>query len=371
LSLLTAPLIIGIVSAALAAIIAIVDGIVNNYGDVNIDINEGKKKITVKGGSPLLSTLANNGIFIPSACGGKGSCGACKVKVLSDIGPHLQTEIPYMSTEELKDNVRLSCQVKLKNDIRIHLPETLFGVSRLEGRVLSLKDVTYDIKEVIIQLENPSEVSFVSGQYMQLVIPPYGEMKESTQRAYSISSKPSDKNKVEFLIRLVPNGVATTYVHRILREGQGLSVIGPFGDFYARETGNDMICIAGGSGMAPIRSILFDLYEKGVMHRDIWFFFGARSKRDLFYVEELMQLEKRWKCFRFIPALSEPSPEDNWEGEKGLITDVLDKYMKDTIDRSRKKEGYLCGSPGMINACVKVLIQNGISEEAIFYDKFA
>ncbi|HNT95195.1 MAG TPA: 2Fe-2S iron-sulfur cluster binding domain-containing protein [Thermotogota bacterium] len=366
-----APVVISAISAVLAIAIAIIDGFVNNYGEVTISINEGQKKLTVKGGSPLLSTLSSKGIYVPSACGGKGSCGACKVKVLSDIGPHLPTELPYMSPEEIKNNIRLSCQVKLKSDIQIRLPEELFSVRQLNGLVEGLKEVTYDIKELTVRLAKNTTVDFKAGQYMQLVIPPYGDIKESAQRAYSISSKPSEKEKLEFLIRLVPNGIATTYVHRVLKEKQSMSVVGPFGDFYVRETDADMFCVAGGSGMAPIRSILLDMYEKKIRHRAIWYFFGARSRRDLFYLEELKQLEAQWPCFHFVPALSEPLPDDRWEGETGLITQVLDSYMKSEADPSKSREGYLCGSPGMIGACVKVMMANGIPEEKIYYDKFA
>ncbi|HNW45903.1 MAG TPA: 2Fe-2S iron-sulfur cluster binding domain-containing protein [Thermotogota bacterium] len=367
----TAPIIISAISAVLAFAIAIIDGIVNNYADVTISINEGQKTLSVKGGSPLLSSLATKGVFVPSACGGKGSCGACKVKVLSDIGPHLPTELPFMSPEEIKDNIRLSCQVKLKSDIRIRLPEELFSVRQLNCTVESLKDVTYDIKELRIRLPKNATIDFKAGQYLQLVIPPYQEIKESAQRAYSISSKPSDKNSLEFLIRLVPNGIATTYVHRELKEKQPISVIGPFGDFCLRDTDADMFCVAGGSGMAPIRSILLDMYEKKINHRTVWYFFGARSRRDLFYLNEFRELERLWPCFHFVPALSEPLPDDRWEGETGLITQVLDTYMKKNPDPSKSKEGYLCGSPGMINACVKVMIANGIPENEIYFDKFA
>jgi len=366
-----APVIISAISAVLAIMIAIIDGFVNNYGPVVITINEGQKALSVKGGSPLLSTLSSNGIFVPSACGGKGSCGACKVKVLSDIGPHLPTELPYMSPEEIKNNIRLSCQVKLKSDIRIRLPEELFSVKQLNGVVEGLKEVTYDIKELRIRLAKSASIDFKAGQYMQLVIPPYGDIKESAQRAYSISSKPSEKENVEFLIRLVPNGIATTYVHRVLKEKQPISIVGPFGEFYVRETDADMFCVAGGSGMAPIRSILLDMHEKKVQHRKIWYFFGARSRRDLYYLEEFRRLEALWTCFHFIPALSEPLPEDHWDGETGLVTDVLDRYMKAKVDPSKSNEGYLCGSPGMIGACLKVMMANGIPEDKIYYDKFA
>lgn len=369
MGVLLAPLIVGGVAAALAIIITVVDGIVNNYGEVEIDINNGKKIMRVKGGAPLLTTLSSEGIFVPSACGGRGSCGACKVKVLSDVGPYLPTEVPYMSKEEMAKNIRLSCQIKVKRPIKIELPEELFNIRKFKGIVERLRDVTYDIKEVYIRLVEPNEINFVAGQYAQLVVPPYDNVREFTQRAYSISSPPSDKNHVEFLIRLVPGGIATTYVHKFMKEGDVVELVGPFGEFYMRDTNADMVMVAGGSGMAPIKSILLDMFERGITHRRVWYFFGARSLRDLYYVEMFRELERKWPNFKFVPALSEPKPEDNWTGETGLITVVLDRYLETVIPKDNTKEGYLCGSPGMINACIQVFEKYGIRD--VFYDKFA
>ena len=185
-----------------------------------------------------------------------------------------------------------------------------------------------------------------------------------------MSSRPSDKNHIELLIRLVPGGIATTWVHTLLKEGDKVDVIGPFGEFRRSETKAAMICVAGGSGMAPFKSILYDMYEKNITDRDIWYFFGARSLKDLFYIKELKKLEEVWPNFHFIPALSEPEPDERWEGETGLITDVLDRYLKEVIG-SKEREGYLCGSPGMINACNNVFEANGMDLDRIYYDSFA
>jgi len=369
MEIILAPVVVSVISSLLALIIVVVDGVVNNYGEVEIDINNSKRKLKVKGGAPLLQTLSSQGIFVPSACGGRGSCGACKVKVLSDVGPHLPTELPYMSKEEINENIRLSCQIKLKKDIKIYLPEELFNIRKFKGIVESLKDVTYDIKELRIRLVEPNEVNFKAGQYVQLVVPPYENIKEPTQRAYSISSSPSDKNHIELLIRLVPGGIATTYVHKYMKEGDVVEIVGPFGDFYMRDTNADMIMVAGGSGMAPIKSIIFDMWERGITNRNVWYFFGARSKRDLYYLELFRELEKKWSNFHFIPALSDPLPEDEWTGETGLITNVLDKYLQSVIPNENAKEGYLCGSPGMINACINVFDKHGVKD--VYYDKFA
>ena len=369
---LLAPLVVAGLSAFLALAIALVDRVVNDYGEVTIDVNGGKRRYTVKGGTPLLGTLASQGVFVPSACGGRGSGGACKVRVLSDVGPHLPTELPYLSPEEQARNVRLSCQVKLKKDIAIELPEELFSVRKFSAVVERMRDLTYDIKEVLFRLEDPAAIEFVSGQYVQVVVPPYGDVKESVQRAYSMSSRPSDSGRVELLIRLVPGGIATTWVHRFLKEGDRAELVGAFGDFRVRDTPAAMVCVAGGSGMAPFKSMFHDMRERDAFpEKDIWYFFGARSLRDMFYLEELKALEAQWPRFHFVPALSEPGPDDGWTGETGLITDVLDRYIKGRIPKDKGLEGYLCGSPGMIGACIGVMTRNGMAESDIFYDKFA
>lgn len=374
--LILGPLVVALISSALAFLISLTDRVVNDYGEVQIDINGGKKALKVRGGSPLLGTLAFENIFLPSACGGRGSCGACKVKVSSDVGPHLPTELPYMNSQEVAQNVRLACQVKLKKDISIEIPEALFNIKKFKTTVERIRDLTYDIKEVYLRLSDAAiadgGISFNPGQYAQLVVPPYGDVKESVQRAYSMSSTPQDRDHIELLIRLVPGGIATTYVHSKLKEGDTVEVVGPFGEFGVRDTRALMVFVAGGSGMAPFKSMLNHMAQTGVWQdRDIWYFFGARSKRDMFYLEELEELGKRFPNFHFVPALSEPKPEDNWTGPVGLITNVLDSYFKEKMAQTVPKEGYLCGSPGMIDACIRVMTGNGISMDTIYYDKFA
>lgn len=364
-------LIIAGISGVLAVIIVIINAIVNNYGEVTITINDKKKELVVKGGGPLLTTLSSQGIFIPSACGGRGTCGACKTKVVTDIGPIYPTEKPFMSPGEITDNIRLSCQIKVKSDIAIQVPDELFSIKKFDVVIDKIVDVTHDIKEITIRLPENETIDFKAGQYIQLEIPPYEKVKEPTQRAYSIASSPQDTNSIQLLIRYVPGGILTTYIFKYLKQGDRLKLVGPIGDFYMQDTKADMICIAGGSGMAPIKSIIYDMQQRGIMDRDVWYFFGARSLRDLFYLNDFRELEKVMPNFHFIPALSEPQPEDNWKGESGLITAVLDRYLHEVINVSHEKEGYLCGSPGMINACNKVLTGNNIALEKIYYDKFA
>ena len=359
---------VGIVTGlavVLSLFMVLADATIANYGTVKITVNN-DKELEVKGGRPLLGTLMDEGIFIPSACGGRGSCGLCKVKVHSGAGDYLPTELPWISEEEKKQNIRLACQCKVKNDFSIEIPEELFNVKAFNTKVASLIDLTHDIKEVTLELLEPDSISFKAGQFIQFQVPPYELTDREVYRAYSAASDPADSGKIQLEIRLVPNGICTTYVHKFLKQGDRVTVNGPYGEFYLRETQRNIICIAGGSGMAPIRSILLDMAAKGIS-RQTRYFFGARSKRDLFLLEEMAELEKKLPDFRFIPALSEPLPEDNWKGETGLITDVVRK----NTPTGENTEAYLCGSPGMIDACVKVLKELGVPEELIYYDKFA
>ena len=354
------------VSAVLTIIISIAERVLNNYGTCELDINAGARTLSVEGGSSLLSTLAREKIFIPSACGGKATCGLCKVGVLEGAGPLLPTEEPYISEEERKQHLRLSCQIKVKGNMKLTIPEELFNIKEFICDVESITDMTYDIKRLRLKLPQGEQIHFKAGQFMQLYSKPYGKVKEEVFRAYSISSKASEHDYLELLVRLVPGGIATGYVHQALKEGDKLQLSGPYGDFYLRgQEGEELIMIAGGSGLAPIRSLVYDVIEKGLPNK-MRFFFGANTMRDLYYMEEFAQIEQDHPQFKFIPCLAKPAPEDNWQGVTGFVTVALQEQVADAAG----KEAYLCGSPGMLDACIKILKDKGFTDETIFYDKF-
>lgn len=357
---------ISLIASGLAILVVIADRMFNNYGPCTLDINEGQRSLKVEGGTTLLNSLASNRIFIPSACGGKATCGLCKIAVGEEAGPLLPTEEPYLSPEELRAGMRLACQVKIKRDLKIRIPEELFSIEQFRARVERITPLTHDIKEFRLNLLEPKSADFKAGQYIQVHSKPYLEVREEVSRAYSLSSLPSEKGNFEIIVRQVPNGVCTTFLHQHLKEGEELTLRGPFGDFYLREGADNLIFIAGGSGLAPIKSLVFDIMEKG-LNKKMTFFFGAVSKRDLYYTELFTELEKTNPNFRYIPALSRPAPEDNWTGASGLITDVVRAHIAST----ESMQAYLCGSPGMLNACVDTLTSIGLPEEDIFFDKFA
>ncbi|MBI4335654.1 MAG: 2Fe-2S iron-sulfur cluster binding domain-containing protein [Candidatus Omnitrophica bacterium] len=330
------------------------------YGECKITINK-EKILTVNGGGSLLSLFAENKIFIPSACGGKATCGYCKVEVLSGGGTILPTEEVFVSRQERLKGVRLACQVKVKNDLEVLISPDLLQAQEFSVTVIDIKDLTSDIKHVFLRLDDPASIKFKPGQYMQFKIPETDEF-----RAYSAASAPSQTNLVELIVRLVPNGLCSTYIHEALDINDKIVLTGPFGDFYLREDSQrSIVCIGGGCGMAPIRSILYHLKEKG-MSRKVMYFFGARSKKDLFFTDELFALQRQFPNFKYVPALSEPKPQDNWRGETGLITQAVEKMMPD----GSNTEAYLCGPPPMIDASIKVLTKKGVREIHIYYDKF-
>ncbi|MDQ7784944.1 MAG: 2Fe-2S iron-sulfur cluster binding domain-containing protein [Desulfomonilaceae bacterium] len=348
----------------LAVLILIAERYLMDYGEVDLQVND--KTFKVKGGNTLLNTLKEQKVFIPSACGGRATCAYCKVKALSGFPEILPTETPLLTKEEIKDNVRLSCQIKVKTASAIQIPEELFNIREYTATCESIVDLTYDIRLFRFQLIEPPHIEYKAGQYIQFQSPEYGDVSESVYRAYSMCGDCKDKDQIELMVRRVPEGIATTYMFDHLRVGEQVVFTGPFGDFYLRDTDRRMICVAGGSGMAPIRSIMLDMTSEQIEKRKPIFFFGARAKRDLFMVDEWREMEERNKGLTFVPALSSPEPDDDWDGETGRVTEVIPRYVEDLSDC----EGYLCGSPGLLNACVDLLISLGIPEERIYYDKF-
>lgn len=352
------------IGVILALLMVIAQRWLSNYGELSININ-GKRDITVIGGNSLLSSLSEKQIFLPSACGGRGTCGACKCKVDEGGGPVLPTEKPLLSKAELEGNIRLSCQVKVKNNVKIQIPDSIFNIRKYQTEVVEILDYTYDTKGITFRLLDEQTIDFKAGQYVQLESKPYEKVKQKAIRAYSISSKPSLQNRLQLIIRQVPEGICTTWVHKHLKVGDKVSFTGPYGDFFLRDTNADIIFVAGGSGKAPIKSILEHLAETGTS-RKMSYFFGARTVRDLYLTEEMQAFEKVFENFEYVPVLSHPEPGDGWTGKTGFVM----PFFKDAIRDPQNTEAYLCGSPGMIAAVTKSLKEYGVPEEKIYYDSF-
>ncbi len=334
-----------------------------SHAQWTVDIN-GSKKITIPHGVSLLSGLAKNGILVPSACGGNARCGACKIKVVRGAGPVLPQEEALIGPEERTARYRLSCQVKVENDLSIEVPQHVFSIKQFTGRVIAKRTLTHDIAQVRIELIKPETIDFIAGQYVQIRSQPYLG-KQAVVRAYSIASAPSDKTHIELMVRKVPDGICSGWVFDVLKEGDKAYFTAPYGDFRLSDSNVPAVFIAGGSGMGPLWSILQDMREKA-LRRPVRFFFGALTRRDLFLVSELTALQQELPDFAFVPALSNEPENSEWKGERGLITDVMARCMPDCSGC----EAYLCGSPGMIGACINVLTKAGMIEKNIFYDKF-
>jgi len=333
--------------------------------EVKIMINGGRE-MAVAPGNSLYDTLADSGIFVPSACGGRGGCGLCRLKI-GGAGnqPFTRQEAHWLTDEERASGMRLACQVKVLNDLDVSIPQELLNIRVYEAKVVSLKDLTYDIKEVKLKLIKPESMEFRPGQYVQVKIPPYGAHKRPVFRTYSLANDPSEKGEIELEVRYIPNGISTTFIHKHLQVGDVLSVNGPHGNAFPCEGPRNVVLIAGGSGMSPIKSVLLDMVARKDK-RIVRYYFGAKAVRDLFLVDLMREIEKSLADFRFIPALSDPLPGDDWQEEKGLIAEVVDRHLPDAVDTM----AYLCGSPPMIDACLKVLKAKGMQDENIHYDKF-
>ena len=364
-SILLASIVASVLTAVLAGLLLVAERYLVDYGPCRINVNGGKRTLDVIGGRTLLLTLRDEGIFIPSACGGRGTCAYCKCGIVAGGGPVGPTEAPLLTEQEAASDVRISCQVKVRNDLQVAIPEDLLLVQQFRGVVRRIRDLTHDIKELSIELIEPETIDFVPGQYVQLEAPPHGPSREPVFRAYSISSPPAETRTIEMIIRLVPGGICTTWVFERLGEGDEVSFTGPYGDFRLSDADGEMVWIAGGSGMAPFWSLIRHMKAGGAA-RPCTYFFGAVRQRDLFYTDELKTLAEELPWFRYMPALSGEPDDGAWTGARGLITEVVDRH----VPPNARSEAYLCGSPGMIDAAMKVLARKGLTEDRIFFDKF-
>ncbi|MFT4670901.1 MAG: Na+-transporting NADH:ubiquinone oxidoreductase subunit F [Pseudohongiellaceae bacterium] len=390
-------LLVGIILAARSFLVS--------SGDVSIEINgDPDKKIVVPSGGKLLNTLADAGIFLSSACGGGGTCAQCKCQILDGGGSMLATEEGHFTRGEARSNWRLSCQVAVKQDMKIEVAPEFFGVKQWECTVISNDNVATFIKELVLAIPDGESVNFRAGGYVQLEVPPHevrykdfdiGEkyrgdwehfglfdvvsaVPDTTIRAYSMANYPEEKGVIKFNIRIatppprtdLPAGKMSSYIFG-LKPGDKVKVFGPYGDFFAKETKNEMVFIGGGAGMAPMRSHLFDQLRRIHSDRKISFWYGARSMREMFYEEDYNELENENDNFDWHIALSDPQPEDNWDGMTGFIHNVvLENYLKDH-PAPEDCEYYMCGPPMMNAAVVKMLKDLGVEDENIALDEFS
>ncbi|WP_417532692.1 NADH:ubiquinone reductase (Na(+)-transporting) subunit F [Marinobacterium stanieri] len=390
---------------ALVAVILAARAKMVSSGNVTIEINDDpEKSITVPAGGKLLQTLADKGIFLASACGGGGTCAQCKCQVTEGGGSMLPTEESHFTLREGKEGWRLSCQVAVKQDMKVHVEDDVFGVKKWECTVESNPNVATFIKELTLRLPEGENVDFRAGGYVQLEAPPHvvnykdfdiqpefrgdwdkfdmwqfvSKVDETVIRAYSMANYPEERGVVKFNIRIaspppgsqgIPPGQMSSYVFN-LKPGDKITVYGPFGEFFAKETENEMVFIGGGAGMAPMRSHIFDQLKRLNSKRKISFWYGARSVREAFYVEEFDKLAEENENFTWHLALSDPQPEDNWTGYTGFIHNVLyEHYLRDH-DAPEDCEYYMCGPPMMNASVIKMLEDMGVEPENILLDDF-
>ncbi len=377
-------------------------------GPVKVTINK-EKEIDVNAGSTLLSTLSEESIYLPSACGGGGTCAMCKCQVLDGAGDILPTEVGYFTRKEIQEKWRLACQVKVKQDMNIQVPKEIFGIKKWECEVVSNKNVATFIKEFVVKLPEGENLDFQSGGYIQIDVPPcevdfkdmeieeeyhedWDKLKiwdlkmrnpEPIFRAYSMANHPAEGNIVKLNIRIatppwdrdknqfmnVNPGICSSFIFS-RKPGDKVTVSGPYGDFFIKDTDREMIYIGGGAGMAPLRSHIFHLFQTVKTDRKVSYWYGARSKREIFYEDEFRKIEKEFPNFTFNIALSEPVEEDKWDGYTGFIHQVvLDNYLNHH-EEPEEVEYYLCGPPIMNESVLKMLDNLGVPEENIDLDDF-
>ncbi len=374
-------------------------------GDIAIEINnDPEKTVHVPAGGKLLTTLANTGIFVPSACGGGGTCAQCRVTVKEGGGDILPTELAHITKREAKEGHRLACQVSVKQNMKIEVPAEVFGVKKWQCEVISNDSKATFIKELKLKIPAGEAVPFRAGGYIQIDAPAHtvhykdfdvpeeyqgdwkkydlfrlvSEVKEPVSRAYSMANYPEEEGIIMLNVRIatppankpdVPPGQMSSFIWS-LKAGDKVTISGPFGEFFAKETDAEMVFIGGGAGMAPMRSHIFDQLRRIKTKRKMSFWYGARSCREIFYADEFDQLQRENDNFRWNVALSEPLPEDNWKGYTGFIHNVLyENYLKDH-PAPEDCEFYLCGPPMMNAAVIKMLQDLGVEDENIMLDDF-
>ncbi len=389
----------------LVAIILVARSQLIPAGEITIHINnDADKQLTVDPGDKLLGLLANNEIFIPSACGGGGTCAQCRVKIKSGGGDILPTETAHINKREAKEGYRLSCQVNVKQDLDLELPVEIFSISRWECRVRSNICRSTFIKELILELPEGVDLDFRAGGYIQIEAPTHvveyktmeisdqyrddwntfdlwqykSEVNEPIMRAYSMANYPDEKGIVMLNVRVcpppmqlpdAPPGQMSSFLFN-LKPGDKVEVSGPYGEFYAKETDAEMVFIGGGAGMAPMRSHLFDQLKRLNSQRKMTFWYGARSLREAFYVEEFNELAAKYENFEWHLVLSEPLPEDNWTGAVGFVHQYLcDNYLVQH-PAPEDCEYYMCGPPMMNKCATEMLIDMGVEQENILFDDF-
>lgn len=389
----------------LVGILLLVESRLTVKGDCTVLINENEEKsIQTAGGKTLLSALVENQIYLPSACGGKGTCGTCKCRVTAGGGDILPTELSLVSRKERKAQVRLACQVKVKQDMQIQIPDEIFNIKKYEATVVSNDNVATFIKELVLKLDPGDHLDFKAGSYIQIDIPEYeAEFKdfsvaekykaawkqfslltlksrsdEKINRAYSLANPPEESGLLKFTIRIAtpppgvkdaPPGVGSSYVFN-LKPGDRVTVSGPYGDFFAKPTRREMCFIGGGAGMAPLRSHIRHQLLGLKTSRRITFWYGARSRSEMFYHEEFQSLDKAFDNFSYHVSLSDPQPEDHWDGHTGYIHQIAKDIYLSSHEDPTEIEYYLCGPPPMVAAVEKMLYDLGVEPEMIAYDKF-
>jgi len=392
----------------LVGLLLLVEAKVVLKGDRSVMINDDVDKVLqVDTGTSLLKALSNNNIFIPSACGGGGSCGMCKCRVEEGVHGFLPTELVHINRKEKQENIHLACQLKVKEDLKIRIPEDILEVKKYHATVVSNDNVATFIKDLVLELEEGEFLDFDAGAYVQIDVPEYqlsfsefrkrvgkrfqpawdrfdlwglrSKSEEAIFRAYSLANPPSEGNRPRFTIRIAtpppgkkeaPPGKGSSYIFN-LNPGENLTLSGPYGDFFVKNTDREMCFVGGGAGMAPLRSQILHNLETLNTKRILSFWYGARSKQELFFDKEFRALEKAYDNFSFHVALSDPQPEDDWNAMTGYIHQNLRDHYLITHEDPTEIEYYLCGPPMMIDAIEQMLDDLGVDPEMIAFDKFS